>query len=66
MQAYIQDLRDKGYIWFIMPKKNRKRFFATKADIGPDGKFKDDDVFDEYSLEKGETWDLEKGQWFRL
>lgn len=63
---FVQDLKEKGYLWIIMPKRNRKRFFATKADIGPDGQFKDDDVFDEYSLEKNDTWDLEKGQWFRI
>ncbi len=63
---FVNDLKEKGYLWIIMPKRNRKRFFATKADIGPDGQFKDDDVFDEYSLEKNDTWDLEKGQWFRI
>ncbi len=63
---FINDLKEKGYLWIIMPKRNRKRFYATKEDIGPDGKFKDDDKFDEYSLEKDETWDLEKGQWFRI
>ena len=63
---FVQDLKEKGYLWIIMPKKNRKRFLATKADIGPNGQFKDDDIFDEYSLDKNETWDLEKGQWFRI
>lgn len=63
---FVNDLKEKGYLWIIMPKRNRKRFLATKADIGPDGKFKDDDLFDEYSLEKNDTWDLEKGQWFRI
>lgn len=63
---YINDLKEKGYLWIIMPKRNRKRFLATKADLGPNGDFDDNDNFDEYSLGPGETWDLEKGKWFRI
>lgn len=62
---YLNDLREKGYLWVIMPKRNRKRFFATKADT-VNGQFQDDDRFDEYALEAGETWDFEKGIWYKL
>ena len=63
---YINDLKEKGYLWIIMPKRNRKRFLATKADLGANGDFDDNDDFDEFSLGKDETWDLEKGRWFRI
>ena len=62
---YLDDLKEKGYLWAIMPKRDRKRFLATKADT-VNGKFNNNDLFDEYSLEKGETWDLEKGVWYKL
>ena len=63
---FITDLKEKGYLWVIMPKKNRRRFLATKADLSPNGEFDDNDIFDEYALGKDETWDLEKGQWYRI
>lgn len=63
---FITDLKEKGYLWVIMPKKNRRRFLATKADLGPNCEFDDNDIFDEYALGKDETWDLEKGQWYRI
>ena len=28
---FLNDLKEKGYLWAIMPKRNRKRFFVTKA-----------------------------------
>lgn len=62
---FLNDLKEKGYLWTIMPKRNRKRFFVTKANT-VNGQFQDDDKFDEYALEKNETWDLEKGVWYKL
>lgn len=62
---FLNDLKEKGYLWAIMPKRNRKRFFVTKADT-VNGQFQDDDKFDEYALEKNEIWDLEKGVWYKL
>ena len=62
---FLNDLKEKGYLWAIMPKRNRKRFFVTKANT-INGQFKDDDKFDEYTLEKNEIWDLEKGIWYKL
>ena len=62
---FLNDLKEKGYLWTIMPKRNRKRFFVTKADT-VNGQFQDDDKFDEYTLEKNEIWDLEKGIWYKL
>ena len=62
---YLNVLKEKGYLWVIMPKRNRKRFLATKADT-INGQFQDDDKFDEYSFETGEKWELEKGIWYRL
>ena len=62
---FLNDLKEKGYLWTIMPKRNRKRFFVTKANT-VNGQFQDDDKFDEYALEKNETRDLEKGVWYKL
>ncbi len=62
---YLKDLKEQGFLYAIMPKRNRKRFLATKAKMKK-GNFKDNDDFCEFTLEPGETWDLEKGIFFKL
>lgn len=50
---WINNLIDDGYVYMTMPKKGRKKFYATKS------KTLDDKAdFDEFVLDKasGESW----------
>lgn len=54
---WINSLKNEGYKYMIMPKGKSKLFYATKSDKRmQNGKFYANEEFDEYKLEKGESW----------
>ena len=63
---YINELIEKGYKYLIMPTRNKKTFFATKAVQKKDGTFKDSANFDEYQLTKDEMWPFDKNVYINL
>ena len=54
--GWLKDLYDNGYSYIMMPKKNRKEFFATKSQQKKDGTFRDSAKFDIMRLDKNEEW----------
>ena len=54
--SWLKDLKDDGYQYIIMPKKNKKTFFATKANQKKDGTFRNDAKFIEVLLNKEDKW----------
>jgi len=56
MYSWLNDLVDSGYKYIIMPKRNSRSFYATKASQKKDGSFRDNSNFDLYTLEDGEEW----------
>lgn len=65
MHEFLLKLKRENYLYAMMPKRNRKKFYVTKAEM-IDGTFADDDLIDEYTLEDNEKWDLDKGVWYKL
>lgn len=63
---WINELKQKGYKYLVMPKRNKKSFFATKAVQKKDGSFKDTANFDEYQLDKDEEWPFDKNVFINL
>lgn len=54
---WINDLKNEGYKYMIMPKGKSKKFYATKSDDRmKNGKFYAAAEFDEFALNKGESW----------
>ena len=54
---WIKSLKRKGYKFMIMPKGNKKEFFATKVEKRKkNGMFYAEDQFDVFRLEEGEQW----------
>ena len=53
---WIEDLKDNGYKYIIMPKRRSRSFFATKADQTKTGTFRSNSVFDEFILNENEQW----------
>ena len=50
----INELKDMGYNYIIMPKRNRSNFWATKAKM-VNGDFNDNDDFDESGNYRGNS-----------
>ena len=44
----FNDLRENGYKYIVIPKRNKTRLWATKAKIKKDGTFRDSALFEEF------------------
>lgn len=54
--GWLKSLYDDGYRYIMMPKKNKKEFWATKANQKKDGTFRDASNFDSFRLNSTEDW----------
>ena len=54
--GWLKELKESGYTYIMMPKRNKREFWATKANQKKDGTFRDNSNFDSIRLEEGEEW----------
>lgn len=54
--GWLKDLYDKGYQYVVIPKKNKKEFYATKANQKKNGTFRDTAKFDTMKLTGTDEW----------
>ena len=53
---WVNELKDAGYQYIIMPTRKSRTFYATKANQTKNGEFRMNASFDEYYLGKEEEW----------
>lgn len=54
--SWVDELRDAGYKYIIMPTRKSRTFYATKAEQKKNGEFRLTASFDEFNLNKNEDW----------